>query len=89
MKKIPVPKKEELLEFIVEELKERNIALSGNIDGFSKNLYKSFRKYIRGKEYKDKLFYEFAFVAIDSIVSDNVPSQAKDNSICPRAAGGE
>jgi hypothetical protein len=87
MTKIPIPKKQELLEFIMEELRENDANLSGDIEGFSKNLYKSFRRYIRGKEYKDKLFYEFAFHAVDTLLLNNVPSQSTDSFSSQRPAG--
>lgn len=87
MPKIPIPKKKELLEFVVEELREYDTNLKGDIEGFSKNLYKSFKKYIKGKEYKDKLFYEFAFLAVDTLLSENVPSQSSDLFSNQRAAG--
>ena len=47
MKKIPVPKKQELIEFFMEELEERNIHLVGDVNGFSRTLYKSFRQFIK------------------------------------------
>jgi len=87
MSKIPIPKKQELLEFIAEELRDSNVNLTGDIEGFSKNLYKSFRRYIKGKEYKDKLFYEFAFQAVDTLLTENVPSQSSDLFSNQRAAG--
>lgn len=87
--KIPVPNKKELLEFLVEELQERNITLTGNITGFGNNLHKSFKKFIKGKEYKDKLFYEFVFITIDTLLTVNLPSHVTDNSVEPRAAIGK
>ena len=87
MPKIPIPKRQELLEFIIEELRENDANLKGDIQGFSKNLYKSFKKYIKGKEYKDKLFYEFAFLAVDTILIENVPSQSSDLFSNQKASG--
>ena len=87
--KIPVPNKKELLEFLVEELHEKNITLSGNLTGFSNNLHKSFKRFIKGKEYKDKLFYEFVFITIDTLLSSDLPSHITDNSVEPRAAIGK
>lgn len=87
MKKTKIPTEKELIELLVEELKEYEIGLSGEVELFSKNLYKSFKRFIRGIEYKDKLMYEFVFLTVDTLLYDTLPSQRTDSSTCQKAAG--
>lgn len=88
MNKIPIPTRKELFEFLVEELKERNVGLQGDLDNFSKSLHRSFKKYIKGQEYKDKLFYEFIFITIDTLFDTSMPLHVTDNAVECRAATG-
>lgn len=87
MKKSKIPTEKELMDLVVDELKDYEIGLSGEIESFSKSLYKSFKRYIKGIEYKDKLLYEFVFLTIDTLLYDSSPSQRTDNGIVQEAAG--
>jgi hypothetical protein len=87
MKKTKIPTEKQLVELLVDELKEYEIGLAGELEVFSKNLYKSFKRYIRGIEYKDKLLYEFVFLTVDTLLYDTMPSQRTDSSTAQVAAG--
>lgn len=87
MKKTKIPTEKQLVELLVDELKEYEIGLAGELEVFSKNLYKSFKRYIRGMEYKDKLLYEFVFLTVDTLLYDTIPSQRTDSSTAQVAAG--
>jgi hypothetical protein len=87
MKKTKIPTEKQLVELLVDELKEYEIGLAGELEVFSKNLYKSFKRYIRGMEYKDKLLYEFVFLTVDTLLYDTMPSQRTDSSTAQVAAG--
>lgn len=87
MKKTKIPTEKQLVDLLVDELSEYEIGLSGEIEVFSKNLYKSFKRYIRGMEYKDKLLYEFVFLTVDTLLYDTIPSQRTDSSTAQVAAG--
>lgn len=87
MKKTKIPTEKQLVELLVDELKEYEIGLAGELEVFSKNLYKSFKRYIRGIEYKDKLLYEFVFLTVDTLLYDTIPSQRTDSSTAQVAAG--
>lgn len=87
MKKTKIPTEKQLVELLVDELKEYEIGLAGELEVFSKNLYKSFKRYIRGIEYKDKLLYEFVFLTVDTLLYDTMPSQRTDSSTAQAAAG--
>jgi hypothetical protein len=87
MKKVSIPTKEQLMEVFIDELRDCEIGIAGEIEAFSTNLYKSFRKYIKGREYKDKLLYEFVFGTVDDLLYDDSPSQRTDSSLRQQAAG--
>lgn len=87
MKKVSIPTKKELMVALIEELRDCNVGLVGELDRFSDNLYRSFRKYIKGREYKDKLLYEFVFGTVDDLLYDDSPSQRTDSNLCQKAAG--
>jgi hypothetical protein len=86
MPKVPIPNKDELFNALVDELSLSEIHLTGNIEGFKATLHESFLEYLGRKVYKDKYLYEFIFLAIDSLLLEDIPSQVSDNAPKAEAA---
>lgn len=81
-----IPTRNEVFQAFEEELEEQGLALEGDVRKLKIVLHNSFKKFLAGREYKEKHLFEFVFIAVGNLVEDEVPSQVSDRAIPAHAA---
>lgn len=83
MSKIKLPNADELFALLEKELADEDIALTGDIGLFKKELYKDFRKYVRINEADEFIVEDYIEDVIYDLVYDDTPHRVTDHSRPP------
>ena len=78
MSKIKLPTADELFEMLEKELAEEDIALTGDIVLFKKELYKEFRKYVRVNTADEFIVEDYIEDVLYDLVYDDSPHRVTD-----------
>lgn len=79
MSKIKLPNPEELYAMLEKELEDQEVALTGDIEQFKKELYKDFKKYIKINEVDEFIVEDYIEDVIYDLVYDDTPHRVTDN----------
>jgi len=94
--KLKLPTSNEIFELLVEELRDDNFTIAGDITRFKRSIYREFKNYIKENEVTEETLDEhvgyFIGDIIDALFDDDEPGQipnSHDDKIRPKAAGSD